>query len=486
MDHKVMDSIWIALVGEEGLLTDDDLQKARETFDELNGHGIPKAFYQVLLDKRFISAEACKELNRHIHAIPVRCPHCREQLSLKNLDRRDAVSCSRCRAKSAITLAGGDAPAARRIHAELLEKPSLNQIMDPMNGDMPAAQPGLPRQTGEHGRPALPKKAPSKARDAATFMKTARADTGTQQRMPRPLPGWLQKAKGTNPKVVLAAAACMVAFSLIFLATRYHTWARENSGLTDDALARQAGQYMLQTILKEKPYLSPEAFHEQVYLLHRAFEDLPLDASLAALAHACPPRFQDDFHKAGQCLDKGWLIPAIQHLQAGGNGPGRAPAFWSRIDALAGRLGLAVHVDRQVNLPGLPTQNVPPFVIQKQAVTHADFLQFVTAESAAPPASWPKGKMPAALGPKPVTGISLEAARAYAAWHDMHLATEIELRLTLPDVDGAAFEWCAPSEPMDDAYPLALRYADGFAYRRQLPRDRPADVGFRCVYRLKN
>lgn len=71
--------------------------------------------------------------------------------------------------------------------------------------------------------------------------------------------------------------------------------------------------------------------------------------------------------------------------------------------------------------------HLPAFWIDRRPVTHGDYRAFVQATGAARPPDWPaRGPVPRRLLDLPVTGVSWEEARAYAAWAGKRLPDERE------------------------------------------------------------
>lgn len=103
---------------------------------------------------------------------------------------------------------------------------------------------------------------------------------------------------------------------------------------------------------------------------------------------------------------------------------------------------------------------VKPFYIDKYPVTNAEFKRFLDATHYAPKdalnflRSWKDGMYPAGWEQKPVTWVSLEDARAYAAWAGKRLPHEWEWQLAAQGLDGRAYpwgdSWNASAVPMQD------------------------------------
>jgi formylglycine-generating enzyme required for sulfatase activity len=90
---------------------------------------------------------------------------------------------------------------------------------------------------------------------------------------------------------------------------------------------------------------------------------------------------------------------------------------------------------------------VAPFYIDKFPVTNAQFKQFLDAAHYAPKdqidflRDWKNGTFPTGWDNRPVTWVSLEDARAYAAWAGKRLPHEWEWQLAAQGTDGRAFPW---------------------------------------------
>ena len=91
--------------------------------------------------------------------------------------------------------------------------------------------------------------------------------------------------------------------------------------------------------------------------------------------------------------------------------------------------------------------SVAPFYIDKFTVTNAEFKHFLDATHYAPKdvtnflRDWKNGSYPAGWEKQPVTWISLEDARAYAAWAGKRLPHEWEWQLAAQGTDGRLFPW---------------------------------------------
>jgi formylglycine-generating enzyme required for sulfatase activity len=93
------------------------------------------------------------------------------------------------------------------------------------------------------------------------------------------------------------------------------------------------------------------------------------------------------------------------------------------------------------------TMQVAPFYIDKFPVTNAQFKQFLDAAHYAPRdkinflRDWKDGTFPKGWENRPVTWVSLEDARAYAAWAGKRLPREWEWQFAAQGTDGRAFPW---------------------------------------------
>jgi formylglycine-generating enzyme required for sulfatase activity len=93
------------------------------------------------------------------------------------------------------------------------------------------------------------------------------------------------------------------------------------------------------------------------------------------------------------------------------------------------------------------TMEIRPFFIDKYPVTNAQFKQFLDATHYAPKDAinflrdWKNGSFPQGWDNRPVTWISLEDARAYAAWAGKRLPHEWEWQLAAQGIDSRIFPW---------------------------------------------
>ena len=90
---------------------------------------------------------------------------------------------------------------------------------------------------------------------------------------------------------------------------------------------------------------------------------------------------------------------------------------------------------------------VPPFYLDKYPVTNAQFKRFLDASGYRPKddynylKDWKDGTYPAGWEKRPVTWVSLEDARAYAAWAGKRLPHEWEWQVAAQGTDGRPYPW---------------------------------------------
>jgi iron(II)-dependent oxidoreductase len=100
---------------------------------------------------------------------------------------------------------------------------------------------------------------------------------------------------------------------------------------------------------------------------------------------------------------------------------------------------------------------IHPFFIDRHNVTNAEFKRFLDASNYRPQdganflKDWKNGTYPQGWADKPVTWVSLEDARAYAAWAGKRLPHEWEWQYAAQGSDGRAYPW--GNAWKDDAVP---------------------------------
>lgn len=105
---------------------------------------------------------------------------------------------------------------------------------------------------------------------------------------------------------------------------------------------------------------------------------------------------------------------------------------------------------------------IKAFYIDQYPVTNAQYKKFLEASGYKPKdrhnflRSWKDGMYPAGWDRKPVTWVSLEDARAYAAWAGKRLPREWEWQYAAQGTDGRSFPW--GNEPDEKAVP---KFEDG-------------------------
>jgi len=99
------------------------------------------------------------------------------------------------------------------------------------------------------------------------------------------------------------------------------------------------------------------------------------------------------------------------------------------------------------------TLDLKPFWIDRCPVTNAQFQRFLAATNYRPKDDhnflkhWKQGAPPAGWEQKPVTWVSLEDARAYAAWAGKRLPHEWEWQLAAQGRDGRTYPWGSEWKP---------------------------------------
>src|SRR4029077_10511317 len=103
---------------------------------------------------------------------------------------------------------------------------------------------------------------------------------------------------------------------------------------------------------------------------------------------------------------------------------------------------------------------IAEFYIDRNLVTNAEFRKFLEATRYRPADAhnflkdWKDGAYPGDWAAKPVTWVSLEDARAYAAWAGKRLPHEWEGQFAAQGLDGRAYpwgnEWSSEAVPLQD------------------------------------
>jgi formylglycine-generating enzyme required for sulfatase activity len=127
--------------------------------------------------------------------------------------------------------------------------------------------------------------------------------------------------------------------------------------------------------------------------------------------------------------------------------------FEFRVSGIEIEGGNDVGVDVQYPWEDSPRRNhakvleIKPFYIDKFPVTNAEFKKFVDATDYHPKddhnflRDWKEGTFPYGGDNKPVTWVSLEDARAYAAWAGKRLPHEWEWQYAAQGTDGRLYPW---------------------------------------------
>jgi gamma-glutamyl hercynylcysteine S-oxide synthase len=118
--------------------------------------------------------------------------------------------------------------------------------------------------------------------------------------------------------------------------------------------------------------------------------------------------------------------------------------------------------------------HVHSFYIDSTPVTNLEFKRFLDATHYHPQddhnflRAWQNGTYPAGWGNKPVTWVSIEDARAYAAWSGKRLPHEWEWQYAAQSADGRVYPWgstwSAQALPAVDSGPAMRALADVTAF----------------------
>jgi gamma-glutamyl hercynylcysteine S-oxide synthase len=99
------------------------------------------------------------------------------------------------------------------------------------------------------------------------------------------------------------------------------------------------------------------------------------------------------------------------------------------------------------------TMDIPAFYIDKYPVTNREFKRFLDASHYRPGddhnflRDWKNGAYPSGWADKPVTWVSIEDARAYAAWAGKRLPHEWEWQYAAQGSDGRVYPWGNTMDP---------------------------------------
>ncbi len=154
-------------------------------------------------------------------------------------------------------------------------------------------------------------------------------------------------------------------------------------------------------------------------------------------------------------------IPATRNASTAPEGMVAIPAgkFRFKVSGVEIEGGDGPGVDVQYPWEDLPRRrhdhemDIKAFYIDRYPVTHAQFRKFIDATHYRPKddhnflRDWANGAPPASCENKPVTWVSLEDARAYAAWAGKRLSHEWEWQYAAQGTDGRPFPWGADANP---------------------------------------
>jgi formylglycine-generating enzyme required for sulfatase activity len=84
---------------------------------------------------------------------------------------------------------------------------------------------------------------------------------------------------------------------------------------------------------------------------------------------------------------------------------------------------------------------VKPFFIDSYEVTNEEYAKFIRETDNLPPPTWTDKTYPAGTARRPVTGVTWDNARAYAAWAGKHLPTDEEWEFAARGAEGRRYPW---------------------------------------------
>lgn len=85
--------------------------------------------------------------------------------------------------------------------------------------------------------------------------------------------------------------------------------------------------------------------------------------------------------------------------------------------------------------------SAPSFFLDRSPVTHRMWSEYLEATGAAPPPHWVGRRVPAGRQLVPMVGVTMQEARAYAAWRKARLPTEAEWLGAAGEDAGRRFPW---------------------------------------------